>query len=91
MKPIKNGPRPLPTLTHIVRPVPTLPVQVNNTADSVDRVVERLLPLMEERIRVLLEQVLREQKSAIAASFRTEIEAMLEDAATAAVSQNNRD
>lgn len=87
MKSGKGGLKPLPTLTHVVLPAPVAPaspvspkpLQHNNTLASADLVLQRLLPLIEERMRAVLEQVLLEQKTAILTRLRLEVETILGD------------
>jgi hypothetical protein len=80
MTPGKSGPKPLPTLTQVVIPTPVQPVQpvqASNALPSADRVLQRLMPVFEERIRAVVEQVLFEQRSALTASLRSEVESIL--------------
>lgn len=75
MKTGRSGPKPLPTLTQVV--IPAQPVQDYNTSPSIDSVLQRIMPIVEARMRLLLEQVLLEQKTALTSSLRSEIEAIL--------------
>lgn len=77
MKTGKSGPKPLPTLTQIV--LPSQLVQDYNTGPSVDRVLQRGVPTFEERVRVLLEKVLLEQKATLSLVLRSEIETVLRE------------
>jgi len=88
MKPVKIGPRPLPTLTHVVKPLTMPLVQDNNTLPPADVILERLMPLVEEKLRALLEQVLREQKSFVESHLRSEIEVILSEVRTSTGSES---
>ena len=92
MTPGKSGPKPLPTLTQVVIPAPdqpVQPVQTSNALPSADRVLQRLMPVFEERIRAVVEQVLFEQKSALTASLRSEVEMILGEIRATEGSQSN--
>jgi hypothetical protein len=89
MKTGKSGPRPLPTLTQVVKPLALPLVQDNNTLPRTDAILERLMPIVEGKLRALLEQVLREQKSTLESCVRSELEVILSEVRASAGSHSD--
>jgi predicted ATPase len=75
LKQTKNSPRFLPTLTQIV----TLPSTQASATTDVDQILERLMPVVEDRMRQALETVIQSNMQILRQSFRTEIDAALRE------------
>lgn len=95
--PPKNLPRFLPTLTEVVKPgdaaaaasaeaVP-VPPPMPTAEELVERVMQRLAPTLETRLRAVMTALVQEQVSAMEPYLWQEVDQALRQTVTAAVAQ----
>ena len=79
MKAGKSAPRFLPTLTQVVSTAtPNAPEAGLPASDVAGKILQRMLPLVEENLRLGVEQLIRSHMDGLRESLRAEIQNVLE-------------